>query len=82
MAMTNWLVFTYGNLSRTVPEGSADERLWRNEGYELVWDKAPSQFEGQAFAAINHGCMPDDYADAWSYMGAAYPLPLGVHPGA
>ncbi|WP_315921082.1 hypothetical protein [Mesorhizobium sp. SP-1A] len=61
--MTNWLVFIYGDLSRTVPEGSDDVRLWQNEGYELVWDKAPSQFEGQAFAAINHGCMPDDYDD-------------------
>ena len=61
--MTNWLVFIYGDLSRTVPEGSDEVRLWQNEGYELVWDKAPSQFEGQTYAAINHGCLPDDYDD-------------------
>lgn len=61
--MTNWLVFVNNDVSRTVPEGSDDVRLWQNEGYELVWGAAPSQFEGQAFAAINHGCMPDDYDD-------------------
>lgn len=61
--MTNWLVFIYNDLSRTVLEGSDEVRLWQNEGYELVWDKAPSQFEGQTYAAINHGCLPDDYND-------------------
>lgn len=74
--MDKLLVFIDGSVSWCVPEGSPAERLMRNEGHELIYDAATSEFDGWTYAAIHHGCIPNDYDDGMKPGLIWEPLPL------
>lgn len=60
-----WLVYVAdgGEVSRCVPADQPIPDALETEGLRLVWDAAPSRLEGWSYAAIAHGCIPDDYDD-------------------
>lgn len=79
--MERWLVFIedgtrWGRASYCVQEGSDAVRLLTDEGYKLVCDNAATRFEGWTYAAIHHGCLPDDYEDRMMPGIIWDPLPL------
>lgn len=60
-----WLVYVAegGEVSRCVPDSQPIINPFETEGLRLVWDAAPSRLDGWTYAAIEHGCIPDDYDD-------------------
>lgn len=61
----SWLVYVSDadRVSRCVPASQPIGQPLETEGLRLVWNKAPSRFEGWTFAAIELGYLPDDYDD-------------------
>jgi len=74
--MDRWLVFTGSGLSRCVADGDPAARLLEAEGWTLSWDGAPSRFEGWTWAAVELGCLPEDYDDDMKPGLIWDPLPL------
>jgi hypothetical protein len=53
-----WWVFVKGDHNLTIPNEESSFETQENlarEGFELVWDSAPSEFEGAKYASQNYG---------------------------
>jgi len=77
--MARYEVFVKDGESRCLldgREGPTDALSLMENGWSLVWDNAPSPFEGWTFAAVEHDALPIDYDDTYFPCLINEPTPL------
>ena len=70
-------VLVYNGEAKVLPEDSFREiRKLEEQGWEVVWDSAPTAEEGYVYASRNHNAIPHGYDDKFQPIGPSEPKVL------